>query len=160
MYDVQRSSHVTEANEMRQFVRTLPSVIVVIFLLQSFPAHADEWDWRAISKEEKAVLTEIIRRYMDAWNSSEVNEYIVLFHSESRFRKAFENDKGEFNRQFKEAIEEFGTIKSFEIYEYSQDKNRYNVMITFAKYGWDPVTFVTRGDNKNGWLIFDVEHRP
>lgn len=141
-------------------MRILPSAFVVTFLLQVFPVYAGEWDWRLISKEEKSALTEILERYKDAWNSGKVDEYIVLFHSESRFRKAFENDKGDFNRQFKEAIEKFGTIKSFEIYEYSQNKYRYNVMITFAKYGWDPVIFVIRGDNKNGWLIFDVEHRP
>lgn len=145
---------------MKPFVRSLLSAFVVILLLQVFPVYSGQGDWRVISKEEKAALTEILQRYKKAWNSGQTKEYIVLFHSESRFKKSFKNDKSEFDRQFKAAIEEFGEIESFEIYEYTLNKDRYNVMITFTRYGWDPVMFVIRGDAKNGWFIYDVEHRP
>ena len=108
--------------------------------------------------EEKAGLAKILPRFKEAWNTGQAKGFIAIFHAESRMRKAYEKDdeaKKAFERSFKQMVEEFGKVESFEVRKYIEKKGRYVVRVTYIKKGMIPGTFAVKGNDQDGWFILD-----
>jgi hypothetical protein len=125
--------------------------LVILGLLQTTGVIAGQ-------AEEKTALAEILPRFKEAWNAGDAKAFMAIFHPDCPVKKAYDKDeksKDRVHRSFKETVEQFGKVESFEIRKYIERKHRYVVRVTYAKKGMIPGTFAVKEDGDKGWFILD-----
>jgi hypothetical protein len=111
----------------------------------------------AAEAEEKQGLQEVLPQFIFAWNTSQISDFLLLFHPDSRVKRLIRTDLKTENyiaMNYERLFYVFGEITGSEIRQYIKNKGRFAVQLTYKKKGTITGTFSVK-KHKGEWLIDD-----